>query len=94
MRQLILPLGQELNIEDLKQVHVALRENSQIREAARMPSMICELFERTKTLPGSLDIWQEISDWLQSQARGGDVYDWYAYPELAARIAASVAQSL
>lgn len=88
MRDLILPLASVLDIEGLKGVHEALRINSQVREASGVPPMLTALFAQTADLPGALPEWRALSDWLQTQGRGGDPNDWYAYPDLAREVAA------
>jgi hypothetical protein len=89
MRTLVLPLARHFQLEDLCVVHEVLRENDQVRLASGMPPMIEDLFAETVDIPGALNAWQEISDWLLAQGRDGDPSDWYAYPELARQVAAA-----
>ena len=88
MDGLVLPLAAYLDLDDLRQVHAALQNNDQVREASGMPPSVERLFEQTCDLQGALAMWRVMSDWLRTQGRNGDPNDWYAYPGLAAKVAA------
>lgn len=88
MNGLVLPLAAYLDTDDLRRIGTTLRTNSQVRAATGMPPAVEQLFDQTCDLPGAIDVWRDLSAWLATQGRDGNPDDWYAYPGLAARVAA------
>jgi hypothetical protein len=81
----VLRLAEYLDIAALEKVFETLRVNGQVREASDMPALVAALYDATIHLPGAADRWKTLSEDLV--ARAPDVHDWYAYPQLAAKVA-------
>lgn len=81
----ILRLSEYLDLPALEQIFETLRTNSQVREAADVPTLVEALYDATIHLPGAPAAWNKLSAELQS--RQPDPGSWYAYPGLAARVA-------
>lgn len=90
MYGLVLPLAAYLDTDDVQRIHETLRSNGQVREASAIPPAVETLFDQTSDLPGALELWQKVSMWLQAHGRNGDPADYYAYPGLAAKVAAKL----
>lgn len=86
MTGLILPLASCLDLETLREVLAAFRENRQIREASGMPYLTVELLDGTSHIPGGIDAWKELAIWLRDHAPDDNKAGHYAYPDLRARL--------
>lgn len=84
---LVPPLAAHFSTTDLSRLAEILRTNGQVRESSGVPPLVTNLFDRTREIPGALEVWRELSAWLQNQGREGDPNDYYAYPQLAQSIA-------
>lgn len=87
MRGLILQFAPHMTAQHIHEIAEATLANSQIREAASMPSLIEYLFTLVPPSPDVLAEWDTFVSKLVA-AEGGDTTAHYAYPGLQARVAA------
>lgn len=85
---LLPPLAPHFTVPDMARVAEVIETNIEVRQSSGVPPQILNLFERTRHVPGALAVWRELSAWLQTNAPDGDPADYYAYPALAAAVAA------
>jgi hypothetical protein len=87
MATLVLPLSPVMTAGQVREVLACFRENTQVRMAYEMPPLLVTFFERTeRVFAECYEDWYELVDWLVDMAPRRDPTDYYAYPELWARV--------
>jgi cell division inhibitor SulA len=90
METLALPLAAVMESGHVARLLSAVRENEQVRYAAKMPNLLVRFFESTRRVrQESYEDWTALCEWLVDTADGGDPSSYYAYPELRKRVTAS-----
>lgn len=89
MSRLVLPVARFIEARHLDHLLGTLESNAQVSQASGMPFLLEQLFDATHTRPGNLAAWTRIGAFLETNGRNGDRGDWYAAPDLRAKITAA-----
>jgi hypothetical protein len=82
MAQLVLPVMQFLDADQLRQILRCVRSNNQLHYAAAMPSLLINLFQETRALWNDCaPDWRDLCTFFQTLSPD-DPEGHYAYPEL------------
>jgi hypothetical protein len=85
MGTLVIPLAAVMTATQIREVLDCIRGNPQMRRATQMPPLMVQFFEKTESaFTDCYADWYDLTDWLAETAR--DPEDYYAYPELWARV--------
>lgn len=85
MQTLVIPLAAVLTAAQIREVLDCFRANPQVRRAYQMPPLLVQFFEKTESaFTDCYADWYDLADWLADTAR--DPEDYYAYPDLWARV--------
>jgi hypothetical protein len=87
MEALVLPLAATLTADQVRTVLGCLRDNPQVRTAARMPSLFTEFFDAAaRTFESCYEDWFTLVEWLADTAPNRDPATLFAYPALWAQV--------
>ena len=83
----VLPLANYFTTDDVECFKTILEDDTcDVRYASGMPALTEQLYEATRTIPGTQATWEAIATYLETSNRDAGLSDYYAYPELAARV--------
>lgn len=83
----MLPLAPVMTADQVRAVLACVKNNQQVRMASVMPPLLAQFFDRTQpTFTDCYNDWFELVEWLADTAPHHDANNYYAYPDLWARV--------